>query len=145
MATRSNLRVIGKETKVWIYRHWDGSPAGNGADLAKALKKSAKWKGAREDQFLNTILALRSEQQSYETEPRRIYEVTTGEHGDIEWLYILKFTAKRVTVEVRERRLLEDKWVGHGILSEGEFRAFVTQDIRAMRKRVQALKRRHAA
>ena len=148
MATRSNIRVIGKDTKVWVYRHWDGYPAGNGADLCKALRRrdyTGKPRPVELDGFLNTILGLRSPQQSYETEPRRVYEITTGEHGDIEWLYTFKFTLKQVRIEVREFKLREDKWIEHGSFSEKEFRSFVARDLLAMRKRIKDLKRRQAA
>ena len=139
MSTRSNIRVLGKDTKVWLYRHCDGYPAGNGSDLARALRwrdYTGKPRVAELDGFLNTILALRYTQQSYETKPRSIYEITTGEHGDIEWLYTLKFANKRVTIEVRERSLREDKWIEHGPLSEKEFRSFIARDLLAMRKRI---------
>lgn len=144
MATRCNIRVSDKENKLWIYRHWDGYPAGTGADLARQLKKAAKYDHDRLPTFVRLLLDQRDEQQSYETEPSRPYEITTGMHGDIEWLYEVSFGKLGIIVHVKEFKLREDKWVDHGHLYLGAFRSFVAKDLLAMRNRIKQLKRRAA-
>lgn len=144
MSTRSNLHITGKETKVWIYRHCDGYPAANGSDIAKHLKQARRSFGSQSC-FLNSLLALRYEQQPYEKKPRPIYEITDCEHGDIEWLYAIKFTGKTVEINVREYSFRQDAWVEHGTMDAKEFRSFVAKDLVEMRKRIKAYRQRAAA
>lgn len=138
MSTRSNIYITGSKNRVWIYRHHDGYPAGTGSDLARTLKKQPKLFND-EASFLNNLLALRYEKASYEKQPKAIFEITNDQHGDIEWLYKIKFIGKRVRINVSEYRLREEKWIEHGLMSEKEFRSFVAKDLLAMRQRIKEL------
>lgn len=76
MGTRCNIKIKTGDTTLWIYRHWDGYPAETGVDLARKLVnvKTA-------DEFIAKLLKDDA------------YEVTTDQHGDIEYLYTIKFMA----------------------------------------------------
>ena len=94
MGTRCNIKIETGNTKLWVYRHWDGYPAETGVDLARKLVnvKSSK-------EFINKLLNDDA------------YEVTTGQHGDIEYLYNISFSKdyekraslKCITFETLER------------------------------------------
>tara|TARA_E500000081_G_scaffold71296_1_gene73052 strand:+ start:38 stop:568 length:531 start_codon:yes stop_codon:yes gene_type:complete len=75
MGTRCNIAIETGDTTLWIYRHWDGYPAETGKDLATKL---VNVKSANE--FITKLINDDA------------YEVTTGRHGDIEYLYNIKFT-----------------------------------------------------
>ena len=74
MGTRCNIKIETGDTTLWIYRHWDGYPAETGNDLARKLVnvKSA-------DEFISKLINDDA------------YEVTTEQHGDIEYLYNIRF------------------------------------------------------
>jgi hypothetical protein len=75
MGTRCNIKIKTGDTTLWIYRHWDGYPAATGNDLVRKLVnvKSA-------DEFITKLINDDN------------YEVTTDQHGDIEYLYNITFT-----------------------------------------------------
>lgn len=87
MSTRMNLVIEYGKTKVYIYRHMDGYPAEAGVDIAEKLKAA----GNNGGKFLAALLSETYEQQSYQTAPSKVYELTTDLHGDIEWLYRVRF------------------------------------------------------
>jgi hypothetical protein len=75
------------KTTVYLYRHHDGYPACAGVDLAEALATSKTCTA-----LVQTLLDRRYDKQSYETDAKRMYEVTTDVHGDIEWFYKIVFS-----------------------------------------------------
>ena len=86
MGTRCNIKIKTGNTTLWVYRHWDGYPAATGNDLATKL---VNVKDANE--FINKLLNDDA------------YEITTEQHGDIEYLYTIKFEDSGVYFEVEER------------------------------------------
>ena len=74
MGTRCNIKIETGDTMLWIYRHWDGYPAETGVDLARKL---VNVKSAGE--FITKLINDDA------------YEVTTEQHGDIEYLYNITF------------------------------------------------------
>lgn len=80
MATRSNVVMVYGDTKVLIYRHWDGYPAANGACILESLL--AKDPG----DVLCALLGMKDETGT------PMYEISHCQHGDIGWLYVLHFT-----------------------------------------------------
>ena len=74
MGTRCNIKIETGDTTLWIYRHWDGYPAVTGNDLATKL---VNVKNANE--FITKLINDDA------------YEVTTEQHGDIEYLYKIIF------------------------------------------------------
>jgi hypothetical protein len=87
MSTRANVVIIYGESRVYIYRHHDGYPAGLGVDLARKVQAA----GHNPSKLVESLLAERYEQQSYETAPKSVYELTTDIHGDIEYVYRVVF------------------------------------------------------
>lgn len=91
MSTRTNVYIEFGKTRLFIYRHCDGYPAGAGADLAEKLaaavfnadKVAGRGVAGR---FVQQLLAARYDDGA------AVYEVTTALHGDIEWLYAFKFS-----------------------------------------------------
>jgi hypothetical protein len=87
MSTRSNIIIKSGKTTIYMYRHSDGYPACNGVDLADALATSPTISS-----LVQNLLDRRYDKASYEKDPRRIYEMTTDVHGDIEWCYKIQFS-----------------------------------------------------
>ena len=85
MSTRSNVLIKMGDTKIYLYRHSDGYPGANGADLAERLIKHKNHGKA----FINDLLAERYDATEYRPE-RPVWELTNGLHGDIEWLYVFE-------------------------------------------------------
>ena len=85
MGTRCNIKIKTGDTMLWIYRHWDGYPAETGVDLARKLVnvKTA-------DEFIAKLLKDDA------------YEVTTDQHGDIEYLYKINFCVDFITKDPLE-------------------------------------------
>lgn len=86
MSTRANILVLFGLTKLYLYRHSDGYPAVNGADICEAMQAAGK----DATKFVGALLAKQYEATSF-SPARPIYEVTTDVHGDIEWFYCVKF------------------------------------------------------
>jgi hypothetical protein len=79
MSTRTNVIVSMGDTKTILYRHHDGYPISTGVDLVDKLRSASK----RTEEFVIDLLT-----DKYES-GRRIYEITSGIHGDIEWAYFI--------------------------------------------------------
>ena len=93
MSTRSNIVIQNGSTRLYLYRHYDGYPGETGADLVEKLRAS---KGSVEA-FIVALLGDQHPATSYGG-PRQIYEVTSELHGDIEWIYALRFDGKEPAV-----------------------------------------------
>jgi len=81
MSTRSNVLIKLGSTKIYLYRHHDGYPGGNGGDLAEKLIKNGNDGAA----FIEDLIS-----EKYD-DGRAVWELTTDLHGDIEWLYVFAF------------------------------------------------------
>ena len=92
MSTRSNIIIQDGSDKFYIYRHSDGYPEGAGKDLKKFMAKDkyTHWDGSK----LATNLVRLNEPTDYGFGPKDYYpyEITTGVHGDIEYLYLITLT-----------------------------------------------------
>lgn len=158
MSTRTNIIILAGDSRIYLYRHCDGYLAETGADLYEKARDAA---GTPErhpsptgaaDKFLRALLAERYEQQSYEKEPRTVYELTSGLHGDIEHCYTIDFQARFNTGELSIRHATRpDDW--HAIGAESvdwasagrrysleEFAQAVNADRRACNKRLAELR-----
>tara|TARA_R100001594_G_scaffold146617_1_gene198270 strand:- start:1058 stop:1477 length:420 start_codon:yes stop_codon:yes gene_type:complete len=85
MSTRSNIKIKSGQTNIWLYRHCDGYLAEAGYNLASVLSHCTGFKS-----FLQKLLNQKYEATTCRNE-RHIYEFTTEEHGDIEYLYSFDF------------------------------------------------------
>lgn len=144
MATRCNVTLVGDETRLWLYRHYDGYPAACGASIAGVIKKNRiKYRYHRGlAQTAQALLDLK-----YDDENRRLYVITSCEHGDIDWRYHLRFTDTGdlfITVSERSRESWSG-WISHGEMNEKDFRSFVAMNLLAMRARINERRRRFAA
>jgi hypothetical protein len=113
MSTRANIVVKDADDELWFYRHSDGYPSG----IAETLGKFCQWvKVGRirdnANQASGWLIAIGMEEykgtfnRSNVFEPGAkdgmgwkvgAYEPTTGQHGDIEYLYVVDLTKKTIT------------------------------------------------
>lgn len=151
MATRSNIKITDDNgNAVWLYRHWDGYPACNGVCIAQALKRLSKGYSRKYGSFaplINHLLWEERFKDSFSTRGERpCYEITSGEHGDIEWLYTIECEGNgAVTITVDEFSYSADCWREHGTMTEQEFRDFCARELAEMRKRVNDFNRQRRA
>jgi len=81
-------------TNIWLYRHHDGYLSETGYNLACNLIHS---KNAHN--FLENLLSEKYE--ANESRPaQKIYELTSSQHGDIEYLYTFDFSNNHNWVDV---------------------------------------------
>jgi len=108
MSTRTNIKLTHGETVVVLYRHHDGYPAETGADLVTRLRLA----GQSVNAFLQGLLDARYDKASYEDEARRIYEITSAVHGDIDWAYAIEFDGQHMAIGAGEvkRGAVEDPY-----------------------------------
>lgn len=142
MATRSNIRLTGaRGNTLWLYRHWDGYPAVNGAAICRAIKKLRRSAYYQHlplfAPLANDLLAERYDPTEHRPKPQPVYEVTDHQHGDIEWLYDIRCKGKSSAITVTEFNLRSGD-VSHGTMNEKEFRSFVAKELVEMRKRIKA-------
>jgi hypothetical protein len=86
MSTRCNIEIIEEGKSVWLYHHHDGYPQGVGFDLMKRFNDSMK----KETLYLDTVA------NKLVKDPQDDYEITTGEHGDIEYKYVIDCDNSRI-------------------------------------------------
>ena len=88
MSTRSNVLIKSGDTNIWIYRHMDGHLSETGYNLAVTLAHSKSYQN-----FMNQLLSYKYDLSIYSSyrKAEPIYEMTTGQHGDIEDLYTFEF------------------------------------------------------
>lgn len=162
MSTRANIIIRCGRNTVYIYRHSDGYPACLGVDLyekvsaARGPKPDAWYSEERIfENLIRSILSEHYEKQSYETEAKSVYELTTDLHGDIEHLYQIELRGKDVTIFHDERPSLRSLPDGegfpdlHGWINKGpelkmkDFRALCNREIRATNRRVSELRKKN--
>ena len=105
MSTRANIVMTDGETKLWAYRHSDGYPRCAGESLIEFCKgyKTGKMRGNPIQSMGHLILHGHNEYKSagllesdYMKWKIGAYEITDGEHGDIEYLYTIDLDAKKL-------------------------------------------------
>lgn len=121
MSTRCNVVVKDRWYELWFYRHSDGYPS----VAVKSLKKFLRWliDGKIRDNATQAsgwlilmgaeeyLIETKYEDGAFSTSPKPTlteplggldgwkcgaYEPTKGEHGDIEYLYIIDLQAKEI-------------------------------------------------
>ena len=106
MSTRSNILITNNDTRIWLYRHYDGYLKEAGYNIASCLAQSSDL-----HEFMAQLLSQKHEPSMYR-EARPIYEFTSGIHGDIEYLYTINFYGTRsegsVRFRVQERENFDD-------------------------------------
>jgi len=129
MSTRANIKIVDKYSTLWFYRHSDGYPEGTLPTLEKFLQyvKDGKIRGNCSQGAGWLIIIGAEEYKNYQipregarwsdlssveakkwegkipTEPRNwkvgAYEPTSGQHGDIEFLYTIDLEKMTITTE----------------------------------------------
>lgn len=99
MSTRCNINIKNYTTNIWLYRHHDGYLSETGYNLACNLIHS---KNAHN--FLENL--LNEKYEANETKPaEKIYELTSSQHGDIDYLYTFDFSNNHNMVDVYVEKL----------------------------------------
>lgn len=111
MSTRANIVIKEGNEQLWFYRHSDGYPEGTLPTLAKFLNyikegkiradlgQAAGWLIIIGNEEYNgkgfgTDALERNDHSSWKV---GAYEPTTGQHGDIDYLYTIDLDEKTVT------------------------------------------------
>ena len=81
MSTRANITIKNGESKIILYRHYDGYPTNTGIDILNRIKRSKTTSDLVSD-FLTA-----TNWSGFENPPKKLYEITTEIHGDIEYDY----------------------------------------------------------
>ena len=111
MSTRANIKLNFGDTHLWLYAHHDGYTEHRGVELAKALQDAWEKTSDQGSWFWNNLVSrLANNIVKNEETPQAInggdkYEITTGEHGDIEYLY--EITANPIGVPGLRFRVYE--------------------------------------
>ena len=135
MSTRCNIKLVdkypnGDEEVIWLYRHSDGYPSGVHPTLSKFIKNIDEGK-IRDNvsQSAGWLILFGADEygQDWGTDEKYsreevlnpvhdwkcgAYEPTTGEHGDIEYLYVIDF--KKKTVHVNHKRYTFKQYIKNG-------------------------------
>lgn len=101
MSTRANVQIIQNcaggdaESIFWLYHHHDGYPRGLGASLLQTLNEQGILGEGRNftASGIATILLQTPEPIYSDGNTKNEFELTTGMHGDIEYLYTITIHA----------------------------------------------------
>lgn len=100
MSTRCNIIVQDGDSKYTLYHHCDGYPEYVGLCLYKALNERIQRNDYSAVDVVNMLMKHRLDDID------ESYELTTGLHGDIEYLYIIDLMTKTITCHA------VDNWEG---------------------------------
>ena len=112
MSTRANIIIKDQYDTLWFYKHSDGYPEGVMPTLKRFLSyvKTGRIRDNAQ-QAAGWLIAMgREEYQGSKTVAQQLdpknnsgmdwkvgaYEPTTGQHGDIEWLYTIDLETKTI-------------------------------------------------
>jgi len=99
MGTRCNINIKNYTTNIWLYRYLDGYLSETGYNLACNLIHS---KDAHT--FLQSLLNEKYEANELRPAEKK-YELTSSQHGDIEYLYTFDFSNNHNWVDVCVEKL----------------------------------------
>lgn len=91
MSTRANIKFRNERGEViHVYRHSDGFPDVIEPDIDKAISVcSGRWSGSEIGIFVSLFLAMHY--SDWEKKRLPDYELTTGVHGDEDYLYTVEY------------------------------------------------------
>lgn len=107
MSTRANIIIKHGDTTAFLYRHMDGSLAWTGRDLVLRALARVKHGMSAPGLLVGDLLKCHYEPFGDDQEAQPVYELTNGEHGDIEHLYLFDFdrhTGFLSVIEHHERK-----------------------------------------
>lgn len=95
MSTRCNIHIIDYRTNdnMWLYHHHDGYPNGVGKELTDFLAIPGN-RSLPPEGMLDTLIYLYGDE----------YEVTDGEHGDIDYKYIIDIYEDKCIMTIIEKK-----------------------------------------
>lgn len=97
MSTRANIVLIEKENTLWLYHHHDGYPSYLGWKLMQIMEKY------KEDCFNIFDIA----NAMFKDKEDDDFEITKGQHGDIEYLYSIDIQNKKISCLRPDESLLK--------------------------------------
>ena len=100
MSTRCNINIKIYSANIWLYRHSDGYLSETGYNLVCNLIHS---KDAHT--FLQSLLNEKYEASELRPAEKK-YELTSSQHGDIEYLYTFDFSNNHNWVDVCVEKLV---------------------------------------
>ena len=119
MSTRANIKMVEGKSTLWFYRHSDGYPEGamplleKFMDLIKEgkirnnISQSSGWLimlGAEE--YGQDLEKMRKGEDKYSGWKVGSIEPTTGQHGDIEFLYTIDLVKETIKVKGIDKGLI---------------------------------------
>ena len=100
MSTRATIKIIEGEDTVWVYHHCDGYPDGIGSDMKKYLDTLDYWDAydIATDLIKGKKCGATNNIWTGKTTPGDDgYELTSGQHGDENYGYIIDCDKKTIT------------------------------------------------
>lgn len=94
MSTRTNILIENKKTKLWLYRHYDGYLSATGHDLMINLIHNKDVTS-----FVTSLLATNYDACELHSK-KAVYEVTSEQHCDIDFLYRFIFDDRKGKVKI---------------------------------------------
>lgn len=90
MSTRCNIIIEDQNQKITLYHHHDGYPEGVGLYLYNNIGEKIKTGYWRATDVANMLIKSKDDDE---------YELTTGLHGDIEFLYTIDLMTRKITCQ----------------------------------------------
>ena len=156
MGTRCNIKISYGDNDIYIYRHWDGYLSQTGKDVYDKLQNSRKENYSMGEKDEASRINIPNFINSFLLDNR--YELTTGVHGDIEYLYHFEFSTEALIQYLTVYRYEEGRTAKSELMpteykpwAEGQtsfynpfeftFYEEVEKEIEATEKRVKQLKK----
>lgn len=114
MSTRANIVIKDDDSELWFYRHSDGYPEGTLPTLKKFLRWVAEGKLRQNvTQAAGALILIGADEYNVSVTEDGLsrggkfhsgiecgsYEPTEGQHGDVEYLYIIHLREMTIRVE----------------------------------------------
>ena len=93
MGTRCNIKISYGDNDIYIYRHWDGYLSVTGKDVYDKLQSSTIDKYSFGDETNAVRVNIVNFINSFLCDNK--YELTTGIHGDVEYVYHFEFSTDK--------------------------------------------------
>lgn len=100
MSTRATIKITDGRDTLWVYHHSDGYPDGVGKDLKEYLETISYWSG---DEIATDLVKGKKVGKTHNIWTDKItigddgYELTSGQHGDENYGYVIDCDKKTIT------------------------------------------------
>jgi hypothetical protein len=108
MSTRANILIKDSHDELWFYRHSDGYPEGTMPTLSEFMRRIVEGEIRNNvSQASGWLIVIGHEEYAEQREKYPhiggwkvgAYEPTTGEHGDINYLYVVDLDEKTIEIQ----------------------------------------------